>query len=410
MLAQLEVIHGPDKGRVFPLSEGQTLQIGRGPTTETRLTDRYVSRVHCQVAVEQESLTVTDLGGSGGTQVNGAPVAQQLLQHDDVITVGDTQLRVQLLDVHGDRTMLRATPRPSAATPKLPSHVSELTGATLAHYQVGALVAKGHCSLVFQATDLSNNEPVALKVLLPEYAQLDEQMQRFARSMKILQALRHPNLVSVLGSGQVGPFCWVAMEWVEGESLAQIIRKIGTCGILDWRHALRACVHVARALDFAQQHGIIHRNITPANILVRSSDRLTKLGDLMLAKALESAPDVQITRRGELVGELAYMSPERTYTSDGIDCRSDIYSLGATVYALLTGHPPCGGATQLETIQKIRAAEPAKPSKIQLSVPEMFEKAVLRMLAKQPEERQQTPAELLQELEQVAKYHGLHFN
>jgi serine/threonine protein kinase len=177
--------------------------------------------------------------------------------------------------------------------------------------------------------------------------------------------------------------------------------------MLDWRNALRVAVHIGRALDFARQHQIVHRNITPQNVLVQSSDKLTKLGDLMLAKALEGSLAQQITRPGELLGEVHYMSPERTRSDAEIDSRSDIYSLGALVYALLTGRPPFEGATLIETISKIRQAEPVKPKKYQLSIPDLFEGAVLRMLAKRPADRFQTAASLLTDLERVAKFQGM---
>src|SRR5262249_33532415 len=149
-----------------------------------------------------------------------------------------------------------------------------------------------------------------------------------------------------------------------------------------------------------------HRNITPPNILVQTSDKRTLLGDLMLAKALEGSLAQQITRPGEIVGDLAYMSPERTAGTADVDGRSDIYSLGATIYARLTGRPPCMGASLPETVQKIRQVEPVKPKKYQLSIPDLFEGTVMKMLAKRPEERFQTPAELLGELDKVAKYSG----
>jgi serine/threonine-protein kinase len=198
------------------------------------------------------------------------------------------------------------------------------------------------------------------------------------------------------------------MEFVDGESLTQVIQKIGTAGMLDWGNALRVAIHIGRALQFAEQHQIIHRNIQPANILIQHSDKLTKLGDLMLAKALEGTQSEQITRTGELVGDIVYMAPERTRGVQGnVDGRSDIYGLGATVYALLTGRPPFDAGSLPETIMQIRNAPPVNPRKFQLSIPDMFEGVVLKMLAKRPEDRYQTAASLLSELERVAKYQGV---
>lgn len=188
----------------------------------------------------------------------------------------------------------------------------------------------------------------------------------------------------------------------------KVIERIGIAGMLDWRYALRVAVHIARALDYAHSQNIIHRNITPTNIMMRSSDKVAKLGDLMFAKALEGTNAKQVTRPGELVGEVAYMAPERTHGHNSeIDGRSDIYGLGATVYALLTGRPPFEGNSLIDLVEKIRNAEPVRPKKYQLSIPDLFEGVVMQMLAKRPQERQASAKDLLADLERVAKFQGV---
>jgi hypothetical protein len=118
----------------------------------------------------------------------------------------------------------------------------------------------------------------------------------------------------------------------------------------------------------------IHCDVTPANILIRATDKQVLLGDLMLAKALEGALAKQVTRPGEVAGHVNYMSPERTRgVSDEVDARSDIFSLGATVYALLAGKSPFAGSSLVETITEVRTAEPIKPSTFQMSIPSAFE-------------------------------------
>ena len=164
---------------------------------------------------------------------------------------------------------------------------------------------------------------------------------------------------------------------------------------------------MARALDYAHKEGIIHRNVSPPNILVRASDKVAKLGDLMLAKALEGTLAHQITRPGELLGDVNYMSPERTHGTTSLDGRSDIYSLGATLYALLTGRPPCADVSLVETITKIRKCDPEKPKKFQMAIPDLFEGAVMKMLAKRSDQRYQSAGELLKDLERVAKFQGV---
>jgi serine/threonine protein kinase len=406
MAKQLVVIAGPDKGRTFPIPDVDPLLVGRSKTTETKLNDPHVSRVHCQVQIEDGKAMLTDSGSAAGTFVNGKKVAQQQLRTGDVIKVGDTQLK--FVDDADEGTTIApgavATPKPVA----VPSErLADLEGKTLAHYEIGTIIAKGQSGFIFEARDTKENRQVALKVLKPEFSKNDDEMQRFIRGMKTVLPLRHPNLVALYGAGKNGPYCYMAMEYVDGESLTQVIQRIGTAGMLDWRNALRVAIHLGRALDYASQQGIVHRNITPQNVLIRASDKLTKLGDLMLAKAMEGSMAQQITRPGEIVGDINYMSPERTRGTADIDERSDIFSLGALVYALLTGRPPFEGGTLVETITKIRTAEPAKPKKFQLSIPDQFEGTVLRMLAKRPEDRHQKPGDLLVELERVAKFQGM---
>jgi serine/threonine-protein kinase len=233
-------------------------------------------------------------------------------------------------------------------------------------------------------------------------------VQRFVRAMKTMMPLRHPNLVTIFGAGKTAGYCWIAMEFVQGESLTEVIQRIGVGNMLDWRQALRVAVHVGRALEFAHEQNIIHRDITPRNILIQQVDRMAKLGDLMLAKALEGTLAENITRPGELIGDLRYMSPERTRgSSEGIDGRSDIYSLGATVYHMLTGRPPFEGDSLVDTIAKIRQAQPVAPTKYQLAIPGLFEGAVLKMIAKRPDDRYQSATELLKDLDRVAKFQGV---
>ena len=194
------------------------------------------------------------------------------------------------------------------------------------------------------------------------------------------------------------------MEYVAGESMTAVIRRIGIEGMLDWREAFRVAVHIGRALQTAFEQNIIHRNVTPANIVRRHADRVCLLGDLMLAKALEGTLAKQVTMPGQLIGDVAYMPPERTRDTQTADHRSDIYGLGATLYALLTGRPPFEGDSLPELIRLVRTAEPRKPKEFQLSINEMFQDTVLKMLAKRPDDRFENPGDLLRTLDRIGRY------
>ena len=409
MRGQLVVIAGPDLGRSFSLVDGQTLLLGRGQNTESRLKDPAVSRVHCEVQVDEGKILLKDSGSSSGTQVNGKRISGKYeLRPGDHITIGSTQIRYQL---EGEPDASTVMTEPAGATkvpPEEVEHLAALVGTSLGHFAIQSAIAKGPSSFIFRAMDTKDNREVALKVLAPEFSQDEEEMQRFVRTMKTVLPLKHPNLVTLYGAGKTGNHCWVAMEYIDGESLTQVIERIGIAGMLDWRNALRVAIHVARALAYAHEQNIIHRNITPPNIMIRNSDKATKLGDLMLAKALEGTLAKQVTKPGELVGDVSYMSPERTRgTGAEVDGRSDIYGLGATVYALLTGRPPCEGTSLVDTITKIRSAEPVKPKKYQLAIPDLFEGAVLQMLAKRPDDRFQSAEDLVEQLERVAKFNAV---
>jgi serine/threonine protein kinase len=398
MQAQLTVVSGPDKDRTIALDEGQTVVLGRGEAATARLIDPHVSRTHCQVQVAGGKFLLKDLGSRGGTLVNGRPLAEHALQPGDVVRIGGTELRFQLAGAPAAPTGL-SKPKPA---PKV-APLEQLVGTKLAFFEIEKQIAAGHSGLVFRARDTEHDRTVALKVLWPDTSKNEEAMQRFIRAMKTMLGVRHPNLVELYAAGKNGPYCWAAMEFIEGESATDLIDRIGIQGMLDWREAYRAAVHIGRALEEAHQRKIIHRNVTPANILRRHTDRAFLLGDLMLAKALEGAQARQVTQPGQLVGDVPYMSPERTGEGE-VDHRSDIYMLGATTYALLTGRAPFAGNSLPELVRQVRQAEPVKPKEFQRSVNDQFQEVVLKMLAKRPDDRYLTPGALLRDLDRVGRF------
>ena len=406
MPARLVVISGPDQGQTFPLEEGQKVVIGRLDTAHARLSDPFTSRAHCCLEEYHGTFRLSDSGSRSGTFVNGQQISQCELKPGDVIRLGYTELLFE------SGAAQNGSP-PAAESPERYKMLGitamlGLPGKKVDRFEIQQKLATGCSGMVFRALDTQENRTVALKVLWPETSQDEETVRRFVRAMKTMLPIRHPNIVELYGAGRSGPYCWVAMEYVDGESLTGIIQRTGTTGMLDWSEAFRVAVHVARALQTAFTHQILHRNITPANILVRSADQVVKLGDLLLAKALAGSLARRITQVGELVGEVAYMSPEQTRSDEEVDCRSDIYSLGATVYAVLTGHAPFEGDSLRDVIAKIRDAEPTRPSTYQAEIPERFEGVVLRMLAKQPADRYPDPTELLRDLERVGGHEGIH--
>jgi serine/threonine protein kinase len=407
MPKDLRVIAGPDQGRFYRLFENHPLLLGRSRHAFDPLKDLQVSRVHCEIELEDGQIHVTDMDSGGGTFVNGKRIHEEYLADGDVLQIGQTQLRLHSEPDSGESAARPATATPLKQTVLVGDRLQELSGQSVSHFHIGELHARGQSGLIFEARDFKDDSPVALKVLFPGATRNAKELRRFVRSMRTVMPLRHPNLVTLLGAGKSGPYCWVAMEFVDGESLSQVIQRIGVAGMLDWRHAFRVAVHIGRALEYAHENSIIHRNLTPQNIIVRKSDKVAKLGDLMLAKAMEGALAEQLTRPGEILGDLRYMSPERTLASTDVDGRSDLYSLGALLYALLCGRPPFEGGSLVETIVKIRTGVPAKPKQFQMSIPDRFQAIVLKLLEKRPEDRFQSAKQLLKELQRIAKIQGV---
>ena len=191
--------------------------------------------------------------------------------------------------------------------------------------------------------------------------------------MTVVRGLKHPTLVRVYGAGKNGPYFWIAMKFVVGESLAARLQRTGVAGRLDWRTTYGVAVSLARALHEIHQHGIIHRNLKPANVMIRANDRKAMLGDWSRARPMAGARVGPLPWPGQLVGDLTYLSPEQTQPGRVEDAKCDFYGMGATLYTLLAGRPPFEAGTVDKMVEKIRGEEPPRPKEFQLAIPEGLE-------------------------------------
>jgi pSer/pThr/pTyr-binding forkhead associated (FHA) protein len=441
MFAKLLVISGPDRGKRFEVVPAVPLVLGRGRDADARLSDPRVSPHHAKIAVRKDTMFITDMDSLSGTQVNNVFVTVEYpLQLGDTFTVGESTLLVQDPDAPNppgmDAPAKEEAPPPTATKPppapkpqtvpaskppvaqalplpdpklssfELPDRLENLTGYELSHYRVGPMLFRGRTGYVFTAQDMKLRKPVALKVLPAAFAQDERNRTQFTKAMKLALPLRHANVVSVLGAGKTGPYCWMAMELVQGESLTATIRHIGVAGSLEWRRALRVSIYLARGLAYLHEHKVVYRNISPQNILCEGEGKTPRLSDFLRARPFFDP--VEAGKEEELPDALlVYASPEQTREETEIDYRSDIFNLGALCYSLITGRPPFEGGSLAETITKIRREKPEDPKKYQLAIPKAFEGVVLQMLAKRPEDRYQTAAEVLRDLERALKYQGM---
>ena len=189
--------------------------------------------------------------------------------------------------------------------------LNKLVGKTLARYKIEVQLGAGHWGRVFRACEQSAEQKVALKVLCPEFGTNAETMGSFRDALKAVLPLRHPNLLLHYGAGKAGPFCWIAMEYVEGRSLTQVIRRASTTALPDWRLALQVGTQISRALVAIHARQVVHGHITPQNVMIRNGDKEAKLGDLMFARTLLHARRDMRTALPRRLDELAYVRAGR---------------------------------------------------------------------------------------------------
>jgi serine/threonine-protein kinase len=261
-------------------------------------------------------------------------------------------------------------------------------------YRIQRKLGAGGMADVYLAEDQELGRRVAIKILNGRHANDDQFIERFRREAKNAAALNHPNIVSIYDRGEAEDTYYIAMEFLDGRTLKELIVSRGAAPI---NVAIEYARQILSALRFAHRHGIVHRDIKPHNVLVDAEGRV-KVTDFGIARAGTS----QMTETGSIVGTAQYLSPEQARGGE-VDPRSDLYSLGVVLYELLTGKTPFDGDTPVEIAMKHLSNAPKPPSKLRPDVPPELDKVVLRALAKNPDERYQSADEMEVDLERVAR-------
>ena len=261
-------------------------------------------------------------------------------------------------------------------------------------YRVLRKLGAGGMANVFLAEDVELGRRVAIKVLDERHANDEQFVERFRREAKSAAALSHQNIVSIYDRGESQGTYYIAMEYLEGRTLKELIARHGTLPI---RTAIAYARQVLAALRFAHRSGLVHRDIKPHNMLVDDDGRL-KVTDFGIARAGPS----QLTEAGSIIGTAQYLSPEQARGAP-VDPRSDLYSLGIVLYELLTGVVPFTGDTPVEIAMKHLSAVPEPPSRKRREIPRDLDMVVLRALAKSLDERYQTAEEMDADLARIER-------
>jgi len=264
-------------------------------------------------------------------------------------------------------------------------------------YRIQEVIGRGGMSTVYRATDEVLGRDVAVKVLLPALAEQDPTYAaRFEREARAAAALASSAVVTVFDTGtDEDGGQYIVMEYVSGHSLAELLAQGRPLPVSE---AIRIAARVGDALQAAHEAGILHRDIKPANVMV-ADDGSVKLLDFGIARQLDG---VTLTQAASVVGTAAYMAPERALGQPG-DARADVYSLGCLLYAMLTGRPPFSGEIAAALLHQQINADPVPPSRLEAGVPAGLDALVLAMLAKAPDARPGTAAEVGQRLGALAR-------
>jgi len=261
-------------------------------------------------------------------------------------------------------------------------------------YELLAKLGQGGMGAVYKATDTRSGASVAIKILPRSKAQDREFLRRFEDEFRSTFELDHPNIVKALDIGEADGYHYFAMEYIDG---ADVYELLETRGRLEEADALSITIQVVQAMDYAQGERLLHRDIKPDNILV-DADGFAKLADFGLAKDYVFKDFRRITVDGSAIGTPMYISPEQARGGQEIDIRSDIYSLGATLYEMVTGKPPFEGETPAEVLMKHMNEEIISPRDIDRTLSDGLCQIIEKMMAKVRDDRYQTPKELLRDL------------
>ncbi|MHC5078399.1 MAG: protein kinase domain-containing protein [Planctomycetota bacterium] len=424
MKLYLAVTESSGSTRKVDLPSRGSLTFGRGSAADVQIDDGEMSRKHCRIDRGPYELTLVDLDSSNGTFLNGQEITEPVtLEVGDTIEIGNSILQIAKV------SRREAAPKKKVEGPDLvclscgrikpgrcrkcgAQYITDLEG--IPNFRIMGRIGGGGMGVVLLARQLKESRLVALKVLAFVGEPPEGVLERFIREAKIPDRLKHESIIQVYGSSGLrikppqgllragekpGKAGFIVLEFVKGKDLFDIVEDGEP---LEIEKAVRVGIRVAEALAVASKEGIVHRDIKPHNIMLTEDDRV-KVMDFGLAKSFETAGLSGITAAGKAIGTPAFMSPEQIEDACFADHLADIYSLGATLFYIVTGIVPFEGEKTREILTKVIHEPPPRAETFRKDIPRPLSDIIVQCMEKDPKQRYPSATHLLRDLEKVRK-------
>jgi len=373
---------------IHPLKDGEKMTAGGSDRCQILVSGEGVEPVHCELSVVRGQLLLVDRSTKEGTFVNGRRIERCSLRIGDVVLLGRAPVQVSpgLPTGRGDLAF-----EDSSRENLLEEEPTSLVGRTIGKFRFIRVLGAGGMAVVLLAEHVTLGRLLAIKVLRREMLPNRKAVDRFVREALAGARLSHSNIVQTYDAGTLGGLLYISMEYIEGEDVGMWIKRYGRLPV---NLALSITIQVAIALEAAHREKIIHRDIKPSNVMFTKDGRV-KVLDLGIARVLtDEAPESSTVGLGTLV----YMPPEQTRDAATVDHRADIYSLGATLYKMVTGQPPFRHKSVEGMVKAIRKEPLPDPRQFAPEIPQSVFDVLQIAMAKNPENRYQAMEEFQEEL------------
>jgi len=394
---RIRVEVGRQRGAEFeipPKSQRELTILGRGKHCDVRFRDPQLSREHCRFSFDGRQLYVEDMESRNGTRVNGELITGPVVLNDgDRIGVGSSEIVVSFPTLRTERATLTEQIARRGPQKVLAEEIDALEGKEFAGYNIEEKICDSGIYAVFKARDTGKNMPVAMKLIRPDADATMEEKNRFIRGAREIATVHHHNIARVFKGGKARNVLYVAMEYVPGKNVEQIVQQAGRP--LEAKAAAGIAAEALAALQAIYEKELVMRAVRADNIIVQE-DRKVKLVDFDMVKPLPKEGESEVTRvvDGGLSIDPSFAAPELIVFAVSADQRSDVFGIGACLYYMLTGSAPFSKTSLSSVPSKVFSRMMIDAAELNPEIPDSVNAVINKALDEQPRDRFQTPAEM----------------